>query len=505
MGCSNGEAEVALEMTEITFDDALLLATFCAVGLAVEVQVKDGSVYAGVFHTASLDEGYGIVLKKARIIEKGRCPNLEIGTIVDTLVVLSSDLVQVIVKDFCLPMEGHIDYSVGDGLREGIEAGIGATSGNIDSNKENISIKFSGEADIHETHNVKKMLKSLDNHHDDLGGKDGCLCRDEVEELSCRPEVSVPEGQVGDSEVHAESNSSNHIEMDSSTKTVVCEADHSSSCSNKSISGDKRSNSPVSLSTRPSSSVSCDGNSTCSNMSTSPYLAASEGGPFCNTCTKEFKLNPEAKLFLPSFASARSASAVFSTIVNTNYEPSIPSAMPVVAAQSSLEINSFPTCTALPAKFVQYSPLAAVQTGISTQYPQTISGQVGARQPARFIGQYYPTLHTGTAYMHQNTQPVMVGRTGQLVYVHPISQDPMQGTAVLSQGCPVLTPCHANIPKLQGSNAQSLQFCMTPPLVTAAPAQPFAIPNPIPFSSLVPAIRPITVPGGNGYFGSKFQ
>ncbi|KAI0507510.1 hypothetical protein KFK09_013635 [Dendrobium nobile] len=469
MGCSNGEAEAALEMTEITFGDALLLATFCAVGLAVEVQVKDGSVYAGVFHTASLDEGYGIVLKKARIIEKGRCPNLEIGTIVDTLVVLSSELVQVIVKDFCLPMEGHIDYSVGDGLREGIEAGIGATSGNIDSNKENISIKFSGEADIHETHNVKKMLKSLDNHHDDLGGKDGCLCRDEVEELSCRPEVSVPEGQVGDSEVHAESNSSNHIEMDSSTKTVVCEADHSSSCSNKSISGDKRSNSPVSLSTRPSSSVSCDGNSTCSNMSTSPYLAASEGGPFCNTCTKEFKLNPEARLFLPSFASARSASAVFSTIVNTNYAPSIPSAMPVVAAQSSLEINSFPTCMPLPAKFVQYSP--AVQTGISTQYPQT----------------------------------VMVGRTGQLVYVHPISQDPMQGTAVLSQGCPVLTPCHANIPKLQGSNAQSLQFCMTPPLVTAAPAQPFAIPNPIPFSSPVPAIRPITVPGGNGYFGSKFQ
>lgn len=54
---------------------------------------------------------------------------------------------------------------------------------NIDSNKENISIKFSGEADIHETHNVKKMLKSLDNHHDDLGGKDGCLCRDEVTNL----------------------------------------------------------------------------------------------------------------------------------------------------------------------------------------------------------------------------------------------------------------------------------------------------------------------------------
>ncbi|KAH0470072.1 hypothetical protein IEQ34_001630 [Dendrobium chrysotoxum] len=128
----------------------------------------------------------------------------------------------VIVKDFCLPMEGHIYYSVGDGLREGIKAGIGATSRNIDSNKENISIKFSGEVDIHEMH--KKMLKSLDNHHNDLGGKDGCLCKDEVEELSCRPEVSVPKGQVGDSGVHAESNSSSHIEMDSSTKTIVWKA-----------------------------------------------------------------------------------------------------------------------------------------------------------------------------------------------------------------------------------------------------------------------------------------
>jgi hypothetical protein len=39
--------------------EALLLATVCMVGLPVEVQVRDGSAYAGVFHTASVDGGYG--------------------------------------------------------------------------------------------------------------------------------------------------------------------------------------------------------------------------------------------------------------------------------------------------------------------------------------------------------------------------------------------------------------------------------------------------------------
>lgn len=179
--------------------------------------------------------------------------------------------------------------------------------------------------------------------------------------------------------------------------------------------------------------------------------------------------------------------------------------MPVVAAQSSFENSSLPSCTPLPAKFVQYSPLVAGQAGFNTQYPRHISGQVITRhQPARFYGQYHPAVQIGTTYMHQHAQPIVVGRAGQLVYVHPISQDPMQGTAVLSQGYPVLTPCQANIPKFEGTPAQSMQFCMSQPPVTAAPVQPFAMPSPAQFSH-IPAIRPITVPGGNGFFGSKYQ
>ena len=39
--------------------EALLLAMVCMVGLPVEVQVRDGSAYAGVLHTACVDDGYG--------------------------------------------------------------------------------------------------------------------------------------------------------------------------------------------------------------------------------------------------------------------------------------------------------------------------------------------------------------------------------------------------------------------------------------------------------------
>lgn len=541
MGCRNGEAETAVELPVSDSGNALLLATVSTVGLPVEVQVKDGSLYSGVFHTASVDEGYGIVLKKAMMIEKGKCNSvLEVGALVDTLVVLSNDLVQVIVKDFLLPMEGDICYSVGDRLCEGIDtidsSGTDATS----LNEENKSIGFSGDADIDNTHNVKRLVKSLDNNHHDLVRRDGGACKEEVEEQSHRHVVSVNERQVGANEAHAPENSGSNVEMDSSTNTVAGEDHYSSSCFERpqheipnieshddlafkqSISENKRcssflkntadilaetpSNGQISNISTSSSSVSSDKNSS-SNISASPNLPAAEGTPLHSTSTKEFTLNPEAKLFFPSFGSSRSASAVIPNTMNTSYVSGIPPAMPITAAaQSSFEISSFPSCTPLPAKFVHYSPLVSGQTGINAQYPRPISGPVNTRhQQARFFGQYHPAVQTGTTYMHQHAQPVMVGRAGQLIYMHPISQDPMQGTTVFPQGFPVLTPCQASIPKFEGAPAQSLQYYMNPYLIASPPVQAYAVPSPVHFSSPIPAIRPITVPGGKDFFGSKFQ
>ncbi|AQK46331.1 Polyadenylate-binding protein-interacting protein 3 [Zea mays] len=87
--------------------DALLLATVCMVGLPVEVRVRDGSAYAGVLHTACVDAGYGVVLKKAKKIANGKGDvNLSLGSFVDTLVVCPDDLVQVIAKGLSLPLKG---------------------------------------------------------------------------------------------------------------------------------------------------------------------------------------------------------------------------------------------------------------------------------------------------------------------------------------------------------------------------------------------------------------
>jgi len=74
----------------------------------VEVQVRDGSAYAGVLHTACVDDGYGVVLKKAKKIANGKGDaNLSLGAFVDTLVVHPDDLVQVIAKGLTLPIFGR--------------------------------------------------------------------------------------------------------------------------------------------------------------------------------------------------------------------------------------------------------------------------------------------------------------------------------------------------------------------------------------------------------------
>jgi hypothetical protein len=40
--------------------ESLLCLTACLIGQTVEVQVKNGSVYSGIFHTANADKDYGL-------------------------------------------------------------------------------------------------------------------------------------------------------------------------------------------------------------------------------------------------------------------------------------------------------------------------------------------------------------------------------------------------------------------------------------------------------------
>ncbi|PKA63723.1 hypothetical protein AXF42_Ash017007 [Apostasia shenzhenica] len=530
MGCRNGEGDLLGEVPSAASTiDALLLATVCAVGLPVEVQVKDGSLYTGLFHTASVDDGYGIVLKKARMMKKGRwSSNLGSGAVVDTLVVLSCDLVQLIVKDFVLPTEGITAYSVGDSMREGIDS---VDSHWIDASSCNVT----GNSEVHELHHVESFTTS-NNKHTDLRTPNE-IYGEEVQEHSLKMTSPVQEGQV-ERKAHEQENSCSQIDDEASTtNTVIYEAhqfspslnsvdeNHADFTSKRVTSGERcrnpvfssnrqegfertnnilrdvLSNDQISTNLTSSSSVASISSSTTTNHSALPNLPASH----CSTFTKEFKLNPEAKVFRPSCASARSTLAVIPTAVNTSYASSIPPEVPVAATPSSLEFSSLSNCTPLSAKFVQYSPLVAGQSGVITEYPRPVMGPANARQQLVRVSRPYHPVQSGAAYIHQNSQPVLVGRTGQVVYMHSLPQDPIAGTTVLSQSFPLLRPFQANIPKLQGTPAQSMQFCIPQPLISRGSVQPFVMPSPVQLSPPVPPVRAIAVPGGNGFFGSKFQ
>lgn len=45
---------------ELSLQDRLLYLTKCLVGQHVEVQMKDGSIYSGIFHAANSKEDFGM-------------------------------------------------------------------------------------------------------------------------------------------------------------------------------------------------------------------------------------------------------------------------------------------------------------------------------------------------------------------------------------------------------------------------------------------------------------
>jgi len=64
MGCRNRDsfAENHSSPSCDSLSEALLFTTMCIVGLPVDVHVKDGSVYSGIFHTTSAHADYGPLL-----------------------------------------------------------------------------------------------------------------------------------------------------------------------------------------------------------------------------------------------------------------------------------------------------------------------------------------------------------------------------------------------------------------------------------------------------------
>jgi hypothetical protein len=78
-------------------------------GRVVQVQVKSGIVYEGIFHTACPDKGFGVVLKMAK-----RKDASVITHPTPTLIIPPKDFVQLIAKDVTFDVDDHSLDSLGD-------------------------------------------------------------------------------------------------------------------------------------------------------------------------------------------------------------------------------------------------------------------------------------------------------------------------------------------------------------------------------------------------------
>ncbi|KAL5735978.1 hypothetical protein ACOSQ2_030766 [Xanthoceras sorbifolium] len=544
------------EQDSSSLSEALLFATMCIIGLPVDVHVKDGSVYSGIFYTSSVEKDYGIVLKNAKMTKKGKSnANVANGAVIETLVILSGDLVQVVAKGVMLPADGvagnfagdDVEAAAGTVLSSGVqmnEAKKSIRSGmNKRRNQKRNSIRNENgyannvvPAKAQKEHEAKKLhlnqvrnTMEVENENTDVSNISK-ICEDSGHSLNGR--------QVGDDRSQEEQDACTqafglHKEetaeevQGSSSSLPACqtqvspvEEGHPKMTSNQAdgVSPDAA-HAPVipdiQCCERPTSADASSLSGACSRTSTPSNPTAvvtSEMVPppssESNKSSKEFKLNPEAKIFSPSYTNPISGTApTVPTVASMAYMTTNPHVVPVAASQSEVGMSPYVPHSSVPAKFVPYGNLTAGNGGSPAQFPQPIVGHMGGRtQPLRYAG-HYP-IQAGPAYMHPNSQPVMVGRLGgQLFYVQPVANDLAQGMAAISPvpARPPLTPHQVQFPKHQGSApGQAMQLSMPSPLI-ANGMQPFAVPSHIPvLQPPMPANRPIPPPGSSGLYTSKF-
>ncbi|CAN6269357.1 unnamed protein product [Urochloa humidicola] len=428
--------------------EALLLATVCMVGLPVEVQVRDGSAYAGVLHTACVDDGYGVVLKKAKKIANGKGDaNVPLGAFVDTLVVHPDDLVQVIAKGLTLPIKG---------VGRTPDCNAVAANGSLKPQTSHTS-----DPKMSKTENISPLEQHL-----------------KSTTIGKEKDTSVKKGV----QVTSVSSSTRHVGPYFSMNGV----------SESTTVGPKVDVVASSVIATPIVASDVKASQVANNLATNIATAS-------KTTAKEFKLNPCAKVFSPSFASSRQVLAA-APPVNSNYishsTPEVPTGIPVY------EPKSVPGVSSLSSK-IHCSNLSPANYATSPQYVQSVVGHNGSMlDPARACIPYHP-IPVGGTYASPSPQPVMTGKFGPVVYVHPIYQDAMHGTPVSSQGWPrpvLLNSYQASMPKFQGNASVYLA-----PPVMATGNLPLVVPSPAPLVQPFQAIHPIMVPAASSMVPGKYM
>lgn len=89
--------------------------------------------------------------------------------------------------------------------------------------------------------------------------------------------------------------------------------------------------------------------------------------------TQEFKLNPEAKIFSPSFTNTISATSAVPTVASMGYIPSNSPAVPVAASQPEVGMSPFASHSSLPVKVVPYGNFTTGNGGTGSQFSQPVS------------------------------------------------------------------------------------------------------------------------------------
>ncbi|XP_052312639.1 uncharacterized protein LOC18095972 isoform X4 [Populus trichocarpa] len=509
MGYKNrAEAE-----TEACLNEALLFATMCIIGLPVDVHIRDGSVYFGTFHTASFDKENGIVLKEARLTKKGKSSaNVGNGSVIETLVILSVDIVQVVAKGVLFPADGVAANISGDNAEAAVTNASSSEIAVSEAKKSNMftvdrkkSNQNRGSAKNKNGSSQGLMLTRAVKDHEgrkmppnDIGNvmefehgkRDGVNIskreassgdsvngrqtgedwsqgeqdlykhKFEFQREKSADEVHSPNAITGPHLSEAKPVAEGRVTVKLLPNGVSCNSAGELMKPDNQYRGRPASvgtTSPIavcaSVSTSSNPTVDVPSESLCSSLANSTD-AVSPRISESNRSSKAFKLNPGAKIFSPSFSNPISATApAVPTAASMAYISSNSPAVPVAVVQPEVGIPFAPR-SSVPAKYPPYSNLTAVNGGSGSQFLQPVVGHMGSRaqpQPLRYSGQYH-AVQAAPAFVPPNSQSVMVGQLGQLMYIQPVSHDLVPSAAAISSvsARPMSTPHQVQYPKHQG-------------------------------------------------------
>ncbi|KAL0891110.1 hypothetical protein Bca101_015093 [Brassica carinata] len=452
-------------------NETLLIATMCIIGLQVHVHVKDGSVFSGVFYTASFEKGFGIVLKNAKMTKKGKSKaNVASGSVVETLVIMSPNIVQVVAEGVSLPsnITGNNESEI-----------VGSSVETLPS-KPRLSAANKSKNGIEERgkHRVRqpgaKVLKR--NEH--------------------IPDVHQEDIQISSSSLDNMSERVKPVEEDKLMPETICNGFNHDAAERPSSTDNSSSRST----TVDETSELCQGLEASPNEQPVPIQAVKK--------SKEFKLNPEAKNFCPSYTKRLSPSpAAMSDVGNIAYIPSNTPMLPVPEpVYPEAGNNPYMPQTIPPSKFVPYANLTPGNTVGGYHYPQHMMGPtVNRAQPQRLTSPYQ-SVQASPMFVNPNPQ-VMVARSGQLVYVQPVSQNLVQATPPLPPmlSCPLPPAQHVQYLKHHQGVGQPPQLCVPQPFTTGG-LQPYGVPAQFPAMQppLLTTNQPMHIAVPNGFFGTKF-